>query len=319
MRLHLLSPDARGAIDPTIYRTLLSFLPNHSLSDADLVLVPISLMHKYAFNDSLVRMRKRWVLLDFLEFGWNVSDRTHLIGRGELSNYGHFSTQAYAEFERWVDDNPPVMTFKRELMQQDVSTVLRPIPLIGRWLPMPAVQSKEVFLRRPIEVFFTWGLSHPSRPAFHGKIFMNAHDLGYRVLDNLNDWDRWEGKTWVAAHVPHYRRHRMEEVMQWQQHAKVSVCLPGAGRVCFRHMEAPVGSIIAMVRDGIAWPHPWRDGENCMLLDEGNEFESLVKRLKETSPDTLYQMYAECQKTAARYSGQSLVNDYIVPTLQELC
>lgn len=316
-RIHVLSPDATGARDGTVQAGLLDHLPNQvgSVLEADVIVVPISFLATYKFNEALHGLKKPYVLIDFLEFGWDAGDKNNILGSGMTQQFGHLNNSEYAKLDQWVWDHPPRLTFKRELFKRDVSPTMLPVEFPCQ-MEIPLIQSKEEFDKRPLDIFFPWGFSHPSRPRLHGDIFRNAHVGAYTFVDHWDDLGHVVGNLWASIHTPWMRRHPISEVMRWNQRAKISVSLWGAGKKCFRHtMEAPVGSIMALPSDNLAWSFEWDHGMNCIRLDEKHEIDSLMNA---TTRQDLYEIYKNGQCTVARYCSRRYVDEYIMTEIQRV-
>lgn len=318
-----MSPDLQGRIDGTISANLLSGFPDQSSSrhDCDVVLVPISLFHDFKFNPLLRDINKPWVLIDYLEYEW-CCDMSHFIGRN--TRECRWLSPAWWEFDEFAKEHPPAMYFKRELLSREVTDRIKPIDW-PCYIGQPPVQSEDEFNARPIEVFFSWGFSHPSRPRMHAQIFhaMTTHSIG--VISELNQFEHYFrspcARTWASVFTPWYARSPIERVIWFQQRSKISVSLPGAGKKCFRHAEAPVATIMALQDDYLAWSYPWIDGSNCIRLaadhgssvDDSVAFEDLEDATKRAD---LYQIYLRSQETIDKYRTKPYINQYVIPLIQ---
>jgi len=312
MKLLVISPDASGTIDGTLHYHVLAHLPTtEGMAACDAVVVPIAYHGDYRFNPGLLAIKKPVILLDYLEMGWDAGDKENVLGRGALKQFGHLASEEWSKLDAWVRDHPPVLTLKRELHQRDVSYTIQPaeFPCLR---PLPPLQSKAEYDARPIEVFFSWGLSHPSRQRLHGDIFRNAHDSGIHVVDGWHQDGHFEKRTWATIHSPWYARQPIDVVDTWNSRAKISVSLPGAGQKCFRSAEAPRGSIMALQDDMMAWSYPWENYKNALWLVPGSEFKNLTLV---TDRADLYDIYANSQQTCAKYFAPTYARDYLAPTI----
>lgn len=320
MRTYVMSPDSRNRVDGTISANLLSGFPDQSSSrhDCDVLLVPISTFSDFRFNISLKDIDKPWVLIDFTELEWCYFDEkneTHLLGKN--TRECRWLSPAWWEFCDFVRDHPPVMYFKRELLAKDVTAAVKPIDW-PCYLGDSPFQSEAEFNARPIEVFFSWGFSNPSRPRLHAEIFraMTTHGIGV-----ISEVDQFEGyfkgpcaRTWASIFSPWYSRKPIADLIWYQARSKMSVSLPGCGKKCFRHAEAPVSTIMALQYDDLAWSYDWIDEDNCIRLESGHEFEDLDAATKR--PD-LYSIYLKSQETIAKYRTGPYVRDYILPLIEK--
>lgn len=317
MKVCIQSPDARDQIDGTVNNNLLAhFRERASLDSADVVIVPISMYHDYQFNPALRRISKPVVIVDFMEYEWQWDEPdTHLFGKN--TRECRWLRENWYPFDDWVRERNPIMYFKRELLRKDVSDRVKPVEW-GCYLDSGPIQSEEEFNNRRLEVFFTWGYSHISRPVLHGRIFegINSHGLG--VISNYDQFDAHFShektrRNWMTVHTPHFARRSIEEIMRFQRQAKITVSLPGCGRKCFRSTEAPVSSIMALHEDELAWSHDWIHGENCIRLRKGHEYEDLEAA---TRRDDLYKIYLGSQATIDKYRGGPMVHQYMNPLIE---
>ena len=320
MKFHVLSPDGRGQIDGTVTTHLLKHFPNmgHSMEAADVILVPISFFIDYTFSNSLRAIKKPWILIDFMEYVtfWDQKD-THLFGKNHEVAL-NLQNDEWKTFSDWVADNPPVLYFKRELLEKDVSDTVKPIEFPCYIAPQ-IVQTREAFNARPIEIFSSWGYSHESRPRIHGDMFRALATHGVSIISH---WDQFNGyfqnpcaRTWVTIFSPHYVRVPIDNILQRQAQSKISLSLPGGGVKCFRSTESPTNSIMALHDDSIAWSIPWVHGENCIRLTINDEFISLDEA---TRRDDLYDIYLASLDTVDKYRSIRYVNEYILPEIYKL-
>lgn len=322
MRTHVMSPDLQGRIDGTIAANLLSGFPDQSSSrhDCDVILVPISFMSDFRFNAAMKDIDKPYVILDYLEYEWCFDmGVTHRLGVNTRDC--RWLSPAWWEFCDFARERPPAMYFKRELIAEDMSPRVRAIDWPCYMASSP-FQSEEQFNERPIEVFNSWGFSHPSRPQLHGEIFkaMTTHGIGV-----ISETDQFEGyfkgpcaRTWVSIFSPWYSRKPISDIAWYQTRSKISVSLPGCGRKCFRHAEAPVGTIMALAFDNLAWSYPWTEGDNCIRISVGAKgagctFADLDEATKRSD---LYKIYVQSQETIELYRTKPYVQNYLIPIIE---
>lgn len=312
MKLYIQSFDAEWDVNPMVRDGILNHLPlTDAMGLADAVIVVVCYKANYRFNVALQGINKPVILMDFTEFGWDAGTNKNVLGGGGyFTQFGHLNSDEWKKLDRWAQDHPVILHFKRELFHKDRTPRLIPIefPCV---IPARPVQSKGEFDARSIEVFNCWGLSHPARQWLHGDIFRNAHAKGINVIDAWSH--RIEGRAWASIHTPHYDRRQIGEVMDWNHRAKISVSLPGAGVKCFRSAEAPVGSIMAMWRDELAWSIPWIHCRDCITLTPGCEFEELQVASKLHG---LYDIYRNGQETIDSYRSTRYVREYVKPAIE---
>jgi hypothetical protein len=287
---------------------------------SDLPIVLVSKAPGFRFNEELLKLDK-WVLCCFVEYNWDWNFVTsHIWGE----NTGLFmdaldNNNEYLRFDNFVRCKPPVFQFKRELFKYDVREDLLPIEYAARY-ELPPTQSRQSFNDRPIDVFFSWGLSNEKRKWLHADIWKASSKYGYSVCDNIYHLHRFleeeKGRKWVTTNIPHYARLDMEKILSVNGLSKVSISPPGAGLRCFRHGESPINSIMAMPKMELAWSYEWRDLVNCIEYNEGNATDSIQEYLNLTG-DTLYQIYRAGVENAKNYYLPSYVKNYLEPTIKK--
>lgn len=315
MRFYIQSFDQTWDVNPTIGESILKHLPCvDAIGLADAVIVVVCYKPNYRFHPQLMGITKPIVLLDFTEYGWDAGDKNNVLGTGMTQQFGHLAGEEWGKLDDWVGSIYPLVHFKRELFAKDKSDRLLPIEFPCMRAARP-IQTKEEFDARSLEVFNCWGLSHPIRQKLHGDIFRNAHDCGINVIDSWAQDDHFEGRSWATIHSPHYDRKPIEYVMQWNHKAKISVSLPGAGIKCFRSAESPVGSIMALQGDDLAWSIPWEHGVNCLRLETEDSFGSLLRH--GWKDDYLFDIYRVSQETIAKYRAEAYTREYVLPAIKE--
>lgn len=305
----IVSPDKSGRIDPVVF----NFLQH---VDSSIPLVPITRLENYQFNDSLLSL-SQYVVLNFCEFDHNFTwERgTPVFGKNIDKFQDKFSGEEWRKLNGFVSNNPPVLTFQRELLETDRTERLLPIEWPCLSAPYP-VQTKQSFDERRIEVFNFWGYSHDSRRQLHGDLFKNASRNNVGIVDNVNHISQElkdNKKIWVSTYTPYYARFSMNDILGLNGLSKLSLSLPGAGIKCFRHCEAPVNSVMVMQEDDLAWTYEWVHGVNCIKFTD-NPIETIEATLKR---DDLYNIYLEGVKTVDKYRAGNYINNYIIPNIEK--
>lgn len=315
MRFYVQSFDQNWDVNPTIGESILKHLNCvDSIGLADAVIVVVCYKPNYRFHPQLNTITKPIVLMDFTEYGWDAGEKNNVLGMGMTRQFGHLAGDEWAKLDEWVALHPPTVHFKRELFLRDKTARLLPIEFPCMRGARP-IQTKEEFDGRPLEVFHCWGLSHPIRQKLHGDIFRNAHVCGINVIDSWAQDEHFEKCNWTTIHSPHYDRKPLEYVMNWNHRAKISVSLPGAGIKCFRSAEAPVGSIMALMDDNLAWSTDWVGGYNCIRLSAGDEFGCLLRAGWKDMD--LHDIYLASQETIDRYRAERYTREYVLPSIKE--
>lgn len=333
MRFFIASPDATGYIDPPIRHVFESLPRVERWQDADCILVLVSRTDRYRFNEGLFQMtdHKPWCLVDFSEFFWdNPQDISYIWGQNMLDFPWWNQNADWAKFDRFVRERVPRMIWQRELFNADATDQIRPIEWLCDHEPARP-QSKDEFYGRPMEWLHNWGRSNESRVLFHAKTFEWSSHLGYDAIgsfDHIEEYVKRGMKFAAAVHVPDTKRIDISRVLQYQRLAKVSTSFSGCGVCCFRHVEAPVNSIMAIQRNRKAWTYPWVDGVNCLELDLGigNQCTDGVYFQDEGDPymmklynflqrDDLHEIYANGLETCRLYRPSQFLNNHFIPTI----
>jgi hypothetical protein len=276
--------------------------------------VLVSRSNNFVFNEALHDL-KAYVLVSFVEYGWNRTFKdTHVFGKNTDKFSDIFNGEEWSKFDSFVKTNPPALYFQREILKKDVSDWLLPIDY-PCWHVVPESVSKEEFDARPINVFNFWGRSNELRLKFQAEVWMNAYEKGGAVCDNiyqLNAFLKEESSPnkWVSLHIPHYARIEVQNILAFNGLSKLSVSMPGAGKVCFRHVESSLNSVMVTEDNDTAFSHEWIDGENCIKYKGETPTADLNYALKHYD---LYPIYLKGIENCKKYQ----VNNYI-PFLEKL-
>jgi len=334
LKFHLLSPDASHRYDPPWW-DLLRKLPGltEAQNQADVVVILVTRLDNFVFNPALNQLDKPYVLVCGSEYFWDWrQDKTHVWGKNTHEFSWFNQNVQWALFESWVAEHPPLLTFKRELLAEDVSPTMVPIEY-ACWAGYVAKQTRAEFEARSLQVLFQWGRSHESRVRLHANIFRQSSYLGYEVLSEWRHLDAYfkenpaAQKVWATIYVPHFAREDMKVVDHWGGRAKICVSMSGCGVKCFRHSEVCHNSIMALPKDNLAWSVPWEHGVNAIRLDtlpggasiihtqENVEVENL--RVALDRPD-LYEIYCAGVETADKLRPHRYLPEYFVPNVEKL-
>lgn len=286
--------DKYGRTDGVAY----SFLQK---INSPLPIVLVSRVENFEFNEELLNI-KDYILVCFTEYCWDW-DRadTHIWGVNTSEFKGRLTNGEWDKFDEWVNQNPPKLTFKRELLKKDAQDNLLPIeyPCV---VDVPPIQSKQEYEARPINAFWYWGRSHEARLTLHSNIWKYAVEQGASVCDNIYYINAFlseenNNNKWVTLNIPHYARLPIENIMQVNGASKVSFSLAGSGFKCFRHCEASSNSLMAIEKNDFAWTHEWNNS-NSIQFRSGNEIQPVDSLL---SAGDLYNRYVAGVENCIRY------------------
>jgi hypothetical protein len=284
--------------------------------DCDVILVTMPWLEDYHFNDNLYKINKPWILLDYIEYTWDWNaQETHIWTK----NTGKFLPRLgrnhddIMKFDKFVKEHPPILTFKRELLEKDRTNKLLPLEYVC-YLPRVPIANKEEFDNRKLEVHYNWGLSNPLRPKLHADIYTKAN--AYEYVSSYEQIHHCPAKRiWASLHCPWWcRKDYKTEILPIQCQSKLTVSLFGNGIKCFRSSEAPVGGIMALVEDNLAWSFPWIDNYNSIRLRPNYMHEDISSALEK---DNLYDTYLKSQDTIDQYRTQRYIDEYLLPKIEE--
>lgn len=309
----IVTPDINGQMDGSVLRIA-------SEINSPYPIVPITRIEGFKFNPDLLSLDK-YVLLDYSELYWNSENTdTHLVGKNTGDYPEQFPGDEWKKFDDFVREQPPVVYFKRELLNKDRSDFIHPIDY-PCWVEPPPVQSKEDFNKRPLEVFFFWGRSHEERVRLHSDIWSNSSKNGASVNDNIYQIQNFlaeesNPKKWATLYMPHYSRIDISNLLSINGLSKLSVSLFGAGRKCFRTTgESPVNSLMVMQKSESCYTYEWEHGVNCLMFPETKVDVTLLDEFLKR--DDLYEIYCKGVETVNKYKIHGYVNNYILPIINK--
>jgi len=298
--------------------------------------IPIIMLTKFSdfvFDEKFYDL-KEYILADYLEMGANDYDRKETLLWGKNSHlFKKAQTEEWQKFDKFVQEHPAKIIFKRELLSKDKGGNVHPIEFTCNYT-IPPIVSKKEFYKRPLSVFFYWGWSNEGRRSLHGNFFINATTKGITVIDNFYHLeegmkDYAEGKQiWVTVCVPHFARLPMENVLYINGQSKLSVSLAGAGAKCFRMGESSINSAMVMQDDKMAYSYEWIDGVNCFKIPLGDTLDE-IRGVKnqwaaietiEAALDNknLYDVYCGSVENCKNYFLPTYVTNYLQPLINSI-
>lgn len=325
--------------DPTLSYLFKAFEIVNNVNDCDIVILPITYQDNYIFDHNLMeeveRSGKKIVIVDFVEYGWDVPYPSHIFGVNTKVWQSKFRNLEYFKLDEFIYRNASrvVLYFKRELVAGtgfDAPFKILPAEYPGvSTLPENPTSTFEEFNNRPIDVIMVWGLSNPSRPILHGEFVKQSALNGQHLVSNLDHvticQKRGDKRMVVMAHVPDFARIPNQIILHLQSLAKISISLNGAGKKCFRHAEASYNSVMALQENELEWSYPWTDMENSILLpnrskgdmniDEQRSYHIIRSCLDK--PEQLYNMYLSGISNWRNYEVNKYSSDYILKEIEK--
>lgn len=280
------------------------------------------------FNEEILSLKgKEYVVVDFIENGWDfASDETLLVGKN-TEKFPFLKGDGWKRLHDFIFDNPPVVTFKRELLLKDKTEIIHPIEY-PNFQDDYELQLRNDFNQRPITAFNYWGRSHEARLMLQGKFWEHAAKNGYSVCDNVYQFNHFlhhekDSKKLVSFHLPFYSRIDIKELMKINAMSKLSISLPGAGVKCFRSSgESIVNSVCLLPEDKLAYSYPFIDNVNCIKFSNNNdvtglknEWQVLEKVEEAVKKENLYDIYLEGKKIADWYRWDNYSKNYLEPII----
>ncbi len=324
MKTCIVSPDATGWVDPPVMSLLRQIEGKvDNLAAADVALVPVSYFHSFRFAEEEMKrlIGRRWVAVCFAENGWDWNQQTSHLWGGDRITHPSFSSEEYAKFDRFYRENPPILTFQRELLAKDRTDRLLPIEYTA-YLPESGCDTKKDFSERPLDAVFNWGRSSESRMLLHGMFFAQAPMFGYDVI---SEWshiakalkENISGPMKVASiHVPHFARIDVKDVQTHTRMAKIGVILNGCGVKTFRDGENCQDFLMARPKNALAWSYPWNESNSIVLprILTVHDAADAVKLIMDAlmDKDRLYELYGAACENAQNYRYDAYLRRHVM-------
>ncbi len=325
MKYFIRHPDASGRFDPPGVDCIRQ-TPGRveKEEEADVIFVPVARFDGFRFDDKLNDIKKPWVLFDWAEFGWDDPGTTSYIwgGNGRTA-HAAFRDEEWVKFDQFVFNHPPLLTFQRELLAKDRTDRVLPLDYLN-WLPEAGNDTKEDFLKRPIEVEFDWGRSHEGRMYLHGSIFENAGGLSYDVVSEFCHLEHvlrgGSKRVWLSVHTPWFARLDVRQLQGIVRRSMITVVLPGAGSKTFRQGERCSDAIMAMPKHELASAYPW-DATNSIVLPKIknviNAVEAVGQLANELMRTDLYELYGNAMANALNYRPENYCRRHIAGNVEK--
>lgn len=304
------------------------FFQRVSLDDCDIIfIVPVFHQKEYVLNSMLASAiatsKKPIVFFDYNELGWWVNDQyDHIFGVHSILN-SHFAQNEllapYAYLSEWMRGmflaKRVTAYFKRELHNTTVEKYqdkkIYPIDWVNH-IVWNSIDTEDEFKARPIEILFIFGQSHPNRMQFFSSIINFSTINHWSICTDPSDIGFTPGKKVAMFHRGYWNRLSQQEMYDLQSQAKITVSLPGYGTKCFRDAEAPVNSVMAMMKNDIVRMIDWPSA-GAIMMEETKKISELEKALSD--PKKLYARYLLGIKKSENTKPNLIWNNYLLPKL----
>ncbi len=327
MKYFMMSADKHGTYDPPGWDVTRQTLGRTERKDeADVIFLVQNKHPEFKFNDALHEAigSKPWVLFNWTENGWQWDEKeTQFFGVNTEKFFGESYNDEWRKFDQFVRDHPPILTFQRELLAKDATDRILSLDYLN-WLPEAGNDTKEDFLKRPIEVEFDWGRSHEVRPLLHGAIFQGMTHFGYDVVSEFSHLEHvlrhGAKRVWLSVHTPWYARLDVQQLQGLIRRSLITVVMPGAGKKTFRVGERCTDAIMAMPKHELACAYPW-DASNSITLPEVekltymNPVSFLANALMRTD---LYELYCNAMENGRNYRPAEYCRRHIAANVEKM-
>lgn len=292
MKVYLSSIETKHNLNFAFLQPFGRFVERASIEECEYIFLILTNYWDWEIDpaefEKLQRSGKPIVVFDYWEIGWD-KDASGL--PFPEMNLFHDRVVAY---------------FKRELAKNDTHG-WHPIDFYNGW-EWPTIDTYEQFCARPIDVMMCYGLSHPIRPKVHAAIMTSGL---WTYIDQPEYIKHENGPFALCMFRPHYARVSQEQLLPLQAKSKIVISLPGAGIKCFRHLESPLNSVMAMPVNNLVWQAGW-DQTNSIQVD--GEWPHTLKQELD-NPEALYQKYLNGTKRAHECKPGNVWKTHILPLL----
>jgi hypothetical protein len=327
MKFYVTALDVNSKVDNCIRDQIFPFLDISSIDDADYVALAITYISDWEFDhEEFEKIKhKPFVVLDYIEYGHDVYENNHFFGVNTNDYIKYFESKNLMDLDRALSKVKIQCYFKRELSDNSIKENLNfpvypieyPVLNYGEF----SIDTEEKYNKRPIDIFFNWGWSNPSRPELHGAFYYLAEKYKYSVVSDhaqisKEKKDHPNKPIIYTSFTPHHSRLHMVDLLKIQQFAKISISLNGAGIKCFRHGESSINSLMALQENNMEWTHKWDQSnsiilpnkKNSHLIDSESSISIMLDLLKSKS---LYNRYINCINNNKFYHQKQYINELL--------
>lgn len=297
-----------------------------NIEDSDYVALFITNINKWELNINEFNLikNKPFVIFDYSEYGHDSKNIPHFFGENTDLYLDRINEKKFVDLDKALRNVKIKCYFKREL-PKDISIKtyypIYPIEYPSVDLINYKIDSLEEYNKRPIDIFFNWGWSNPSRPKLHAAFYELAEKFNYRIISNhlhlVNEKKENPNSILIySSYSPHHSRLDINSILELQKISKISISLNGCGVKCFRHSESSFNSLMALQENDLEWTYKW-DDENAIVLPNINNSllidsdKSIEKMLNLINEGNLYERYLKCVKTNIIYNKKTYINELL--------
>lgn len=298
-----------------------------SIEESDYIALFITNINKWELdiNEFNLIKEKPFVIFDYCEYGHDVKSIPHFFGENTELYLNKLHEKKFIDLDNALKSVKIKCYFKRELPKNVSIKTYYPIYPIEYPSYSESndykIDSFEQYNKRPIDIFFNWGWSNPSRPKLHASFYDLAEKFNYRIISNhlhlVNEKKENPKSIFVySSYAPHHSRLDISSIMKFQKISKISISLNGSGIKCFRHSESSVNSLMAIQENDLKWTYEWND-ENAIVLPNISNSElidsekSIEKMISLINDKNIYDRYLNCVKTNIIYNKKTYINELL--------
>jgi hypothetical protein len=327
MKFYVTALDVNSKVDNCIRDQIFPFLDISSIDDADYVVLAITYISDWEFDAQEFEKikHKPFVIFDYIEYGHEVYENNHLFGINTNDYIKYFESKNLMDLDRALSQVEIKCYFKRELSlslnEKDIYFPVYPIEYPVLNYGEFSVDTEEKYNKRPIDIFFNWGWSNPSRADLHGSFYSLAEKFKYSVVSDHTQIskekkDHPNRPIIYTSFTPHHSRLHMIDLLQIQRFAKISISLNGAGIKCFRHGESSINSLMALQENNMKWTYEWNNNNSIILPNKKNSHiidseSSISIMLDLLNSSNLYDRYVNCVNNNKFYNQKQYINELL--------
>jgi len=297
-----------------------------------------------ALAGNIISNNKKVIVFDYIEYGGSMMFADEYLYEHDFLGYkieGKFKSRLLSDYkdsgiqlieylEAFASNKLIHCYFKRELSKMvDTSAASFPIfpcDYFNCDYSFPVESTADEFDKRNIDLLFTWGLSATDRPKLHGKILQEIEKFGNITMTqkHLDTCLKNEKKKLLFL----YRAEAYDRINynDYIPLCRTMIDLYGAGIKCFRNFESAIDSVsFKQDPSKLVYSYEWINNVNCIYLPntKANKLDidkscDIIYDAIRINQGSLYKIYIESRKTAAKYENKSYSMNYIYPKIKNM-